>query len=446
MNRADFSTLFHARRALYIFSVALLLMLSACSGEVDRVIEESRSLAQQTANSEDATSAPQPIPINTDKPTLTLPIQENIPILYIDATRSMAGFAGDRNPTNYDIVLDRITTDLSITSVQRFGQSNHSDLLHQEPIGRNVHQTAFYDRLQNPDFALYRAFLSDSLKRTHIYLTDGVLSAERGENPAAVVEALQAWLAQGRALAILAFRSRFEGPAWSEQQKNMIGYVKVDDRPFYFFIFAPSETALDGLLNRLSNQLLREAILLRFSPGAIDCSVRKAPLPVITEMINPPWVMLPPDTFRKMTPGNPGIVAYYTCNIDEAYPLKTVRPNLNVRYRQWTGTTFTDARNELPAGTLFRIDTTATPMGVEAQISAVLTKDPMTRFGFFELAFRYDPGTLKDTVESLSSISDAHPEDFNRTYRFSWIVDQLVRHQLLRQRRPDFFFLTVQYS
>ena len=438
--------LFQAPRTVIALFAALSVAFSACSGEVDRVIDASQSLSREISSRPSSSTASPPTGVANTFPPLYLPPLKGKPILYIDATRSMAGFAGDGTPTNFDLVLDRLTTDLSITRVHRFGKHRDTGLLHEEPLGRNVHQSAFYDRLQNPDFVLYQAFLADSLKRTHIYLTDGVLSAEHGENPAAVVDALKTWLEQGRALAILAFRSRFAGSAWSEQQKNMIGYVEVDDRPFYFFVFAPSESVMDSLLSQLSSRLRGEATLLRFSPDAIGCGVRKAPLPVITEMTTPPWVMLPPDTYRAMTPENPGIVAYYTCDINEAYPLKTVRPDLNVRYRQWMGSTFTAARDELSAGTHFRINSTVTPTGIEAQIVAGLADDPLTRFGFFELALLYDPGVLKAAVESLSTDTDAHPKDFSQTYRFSWIVEQLVRHQFLRQRTPTLFFMTVQYS
>jgi hypothetical protein len=368
-------------------------------------------------------------------------------VLYIDASGSMAGFAGcNAGPTQFDIILDRLTTDLSLTTARRFGQASRGGnaLIDVVRLDQSVHCPTFYNLIQNPDFLLFRQIGADTVPRTHIYLTDGVLSAEGGQNQGATMEVLRQWVSGGGSLAILAFRSRFAGNAWSEQRQEMIGSASVPNRPFYALVFAPSENGIDRILSALSPAVLTEAVVMRFAAERITCSVAQGPIAVTSQAASPLWFMLPPSVQQRMT-NSPEAIAEYRCRIPPQYPVATIVPALEASYRRWSGTAFEPAPS-LPSGTSFAADSLAhAPGGSTARITSTFGFDQLTRFGFYTVALQATPGMLRPDVQALSTDDDSRLENFDKTYRFSWLVDQLARAQILGTRSIHPFFLTIQY-
>jgi hypothetical protein len=320
-----------------------------------------------------------------------------------------------------------------------------SNLYELRNFDHTIHQRSTFWRLNNPDFCLFRDIDQDSTP-LHVYVTDGVQSAADFSIASPSVRILQERVAGGKALAILAFNSRFAGRAWSEQRRAWIGNVDVAGRPFYAFIFAPSEAALEAGLNRLSPQLRGMATELRFPPSPISCRIewkghRQQ------EHTTPPWALLG-QRARRASSNGPADLAEYICDIHTGFPAEAVLPTLEKQYRRWLPgeKRFAAASTTPPNGVVFLADSVTTgPSGSRLLIRALMPDDPQTRFGFFEMRIRGRPGLLKFDVRNLSTDSDGSIDDFERTYRFDWLVEHLVRDRFDRHVTPLPAFLTVQY-
>jgi hypothetical protein len=422
-------------RALKALLAACTITLTGCEKELDRVMAASRNLSGALARADSGGSAVQA--------TAPAPAGDETR-LYVDASRSMAGFVGCRaTATEFDQVLDRMANDLGITSVRLFGQpAGAGTLVEERPLDHSVHCPDAFRRLQNPDYELYTLMEGDSAARVNVYFSDGVQSATRAATPSPSVRALQGWLAKGRALAILAFRGRFAGDAWSEQRGGWMGPVEVPDRPFYVFVLAYSETDVDETLAKLSPSLQPEATL-RFPSAPFSCDIRRK-VAAQAETTSPPWALVPPTVHRQMAE-NPAHVADYACTIRQGYPLRVVEAALSTSYRRWDGQDF-GGESALPETAAFTLGKAAPgAAGSVTPLHGTVPRDqPGTLFGFYHLRFSPRPGALRPELESLSTESDADHAQFNRTYRFSWLVEHLVRSQFARGPRPASLFLTIQ--
>lgn len=423
-----------ALKALLVAS-ACTITLAGCEQELDRVMAASRKLSGDLAQADSGGSA---------RPATAPAPKGDETRLYVDASRSMAGFVGcSATATEFDQVLDRMANDLGITSVRLFGESaGGAPLVEERSLDRSVHCPDAFRRLQNPDYELYTLMEGDSAARVNVYFSDGVQSATSAATPSPSVRALQAWLAKGRALAILAFRGRFAGDAWSEQRGAWMGPVDVPDRPFYVFVLAPSEKDVDETLAKLSPSLQPEATL-RFPSAPFSCGVRRR-VAAQAETTSPPWALVPPSVHRQMAE-NPVHVSDYACTIRAGYPLRAVEAALSASYRRWDGQGFGD-EGALPEPAAFTLGKPAPgATGSVTPLHGTVPRDqPGTLFGFYHLRLTPRPGALRPELESLSTESDADRGQFNRTYRFSWLVEHLVRSQFARGPRPASLFLTIQ--
>jgi hypothetical protein len=353
-------------------------------------------------------------------------------------------------PTEYDQLLDRITVDLSITSVTRFGGRGGAGaggaLMQPAPLSREMHCPPFYSHVQNPDYALFDAIARDTSGGAHLYVTDGVQSDVSGANVSPSVEKLKDWVEGGRALAVLAFRSRFEGRAWSETRKQWLGQVTAERRPFYAFVFAPTEEGMDRLLAGLSDDVRAQATVLRFRRDGATCRAAVGPVAKISEVPALPWVMLPKSTTDRAA-GAAQLLAHYDCTVRPDFPLATVAAVVDsVRYGRWNGTDFEFPR-EVPSGTALTADKgESTGGGSRVPIRGTIGRDGSTRHGFLSVTLGGRPGALRPAVAELSADSDERPEGYDRTYRIGWVVEQLARAQLARQLTPAPVFFTVTYQ
>jgi hypothetical protein len=362
--------------------------------------------------------------------------------VFIDASRSMRGFAGCSDaPTAFNTTLDHVTSSLSVDSVVQFGERSkgRGDVFNVVPMGQTVRCPAFYDRLQNPDYALFKAALDDSSGATYLYFTDGVQSDWQGSNPGPSLGALEHWLKSGRAFAILAFRSQFSGQAWSEQAQRMIANINAAKRPFYLFVLAQSDSALDATVQKLPASLLTSARTIRFGQDAVNCKIVPGNVPKFRSSPAPPWSLV---EHAKITAGKS--LVSYQCDVRSEYPLAHVRPRVTLGYRTWGGQAFSGATTPIAGAALKVLPSTDSQGRSVTPLEGALPMDGTTRFGFYSVRIDGDPGMPRTWIDSLSVDSDAQPETFDRTYRFSWLVERLARANLA-MRAPAVYGLTIQY-
>jgi hypothetical protein len=359
----------------------------------------------------------------------------------------MAGFVGCRDqPTGFDEVLDRILVDLGISELHRFGSGRGAEeVLTRSPINPAVHCPSFYDRAQNPDAELFRRILADSSAQIHLYLTDGVQSdLTATQSPS--VNALRDWLETGRPLGVLAFRSRFAGRGWSEARKSWVGRWEVRDRPFYLYVFAPTDALLERTLSRLSSDVRGQARVMRFGDGGLRCTGAAAAIPrQASNDQGTPWLMVSATTTDKLVRQLMPMVEV-TCSVREDLPLSGMRFVVDsVRYGRWTGSQF-DYPLEPPQGLSFSDTVSAEPGGFRSSLRVRLAPDPATRFGYFALQLIPGRAELDPAVVGLSTNSDADVSSASRTYRFGWVVEQLLRTQVERSVPHVPFSFTVTYQ
>ena len=421
------------------FRLVLVAAVLGCSGDQQHAIDASRRLAATAKAANPKLPAPPPVAAQSAAAAT--------PVLHVDASESMRGFVNClQRPTQFDRVLDRLTVDLGITSVTSFGAQRSQDRATMDvvPASRELHCPAFYKWHQNPDYQLFDSIAADRGGATHFYLTDGVQSDFVGHNQSPSVERLGRWLAQGHALALLAFRGHFEGRGWSETRQAWIDGVSTEKRPFYLFVLAPTEPALDATLGRLSQSLRDSALVQRFAPGAATCDVALTQVSAVTRDAKIPWVMLTQTATQKAAAA-PLAVADYACRIRPEFPLATLRPRLlGLAYWKWKGTSFdsTEAPNGLSVSA--RPTTTSaagasTPLVVSADVGSG------TLFGFAHAVLGAEPGELRPAVLALSADADAERADQDRTYRIGWLVEQLARAQVERTVAPRSFSFTMSY-
>lgn len=418
--------------------MSLSVAIAGCGdAEVKRAQAASKDLAR-SLGAEDSTQ---------QNVASSLPPGASRVILYIDASRSMAGFGGcGSSPSEFDVALDRLSVDWGITSLTKFGESQYGAPRFDElPFTRGVHCPAFYAERQNPDYKLYAHIAGDSTGAVHAYVTDAVQSDLVAGSQSPSVRSLQEWLQSGKALRIVALRSRFQGPAWSEQRQRWVGTASVDNRPFYIFLFGQTDAQLDQVLSRLSRSVLQQTVVLSFSPDMARCRVVTQPVSRRDELLTPAWILLELPRLPGLA-SNPTGVASYECLLDARAPLESVLPSVNIRYRRWDGQGFARSA-ELPAGTRVTADSVVVNVSSSRAIVALQApRDHSTRFGFYELQLSGAPGDLKPQVSALSTDDDTTLDTFDRTYRFSWLIEQLVRSQLHGTIPPRHFFTTIMFN
>ncbi len=222
--------------------------------------------------------------------------------LYVDATQSMAGYTGPPTATTeFDNILDLLAVDLQVTEVTLFGVPSvpEQHLYDVVNAGPALHQAGTYNRLNNPDYCLFQAIPPDPTP-LHVYVTDGVQSAQNFAVPSPTVRALLHWLEEGHALTILAFRSRFSGQGWSESLKSWIAPVFAERRPFYAFLLGRDQDVIDDALERFSPALVERATVLRFTGLQVESTVVTC---WISDSTAGPWLGISTDTSAGISCG-----------------------------------------------------------------------------------------------------------------------------------------------
>lgn len=416
--------------------LAIASIAGCGKGEDRQVRDASRLLTESLAFTATSSANPAPSPEGQDEF-----------ILYVDGSQSMAGYVGCQvDPTSFDEVMDRISVDLGITQLHRFGTGRGSrEVLTPSPINVSVHCPEFYDRAQNPDAELFQLVLADTTSRVHLYLTDGVQSdLTATQSPS--VNVLRQFLLEGRPLAILAFRSRFSGRGWSEARQSWAGRWEVENRPFYMYIFAPTEALLDRTLSRLSAEVRGQAQTMRFGDASLRCTPAPAAIPrqAVSER-GTPWLLISPSITNRLAQ-NPAAIMELACAVRDDSPLASFRLAADsIKYGRWTGSDFAFPVDP-PTGTAFSGDSVAIDNGgFRSYLHARIAADPSTRFGYYALQVVPRAIEMRPDIAGLSTPTDADPESADRTYRFGWVVEQLLRTQVERSLPRSQFSFTATY-
>lgn len=178
--------------------------------------------------------------------------------VYVDGSKSMAGFIRGKAKEGPDYVIGQTTYAASLKDLKamlsarrdrplfhKFGgdSAGQGELL-AEPT-EAINRESFYDRGETPLGPLIRKFCNRSdeqLPAAFIVVTDGVQSTPKDSDFSEVVGAVSNLIKEGMHFEVLAFRSEFNGNAYSElrresHQKESIGWFS-GERGFYWYVFS----------------------------------------------------------------------------------------------------------------------------------------------------------------------------------------------------------------
>ncbi len=359
-------------------------------------------------------------------------VEETEFAIYVDASLSMQGYARcGADESEFSRILGEATAYFRTPQVIRFGQARGRPSADFTPVQatRDIGCPSFYTLSQNPDQELYRRVREEEPGAISVYFTDGVLSDQTGLLPTATTDELMRWLDQGGRLGLAAFRATYQGRLWSEQRGTWVPdgsrdwNETVPDRPFYAFVFARTEEALQETLRELQ-RIGRDNWVggLRFGPWASSCEFDAAS-GVFQRDGELPWVAL---RFRR----NPNELDVGTvrCPLPAYSALESISVEFTSDYLRWVSGSLEGAPTL--AGAQFRTDPSVGSGLLELPLRLSTPEDRGARYGFHLTRIQAATGAPVAWVSDLDTDSDAEPEQANRTFRFRWVVDVLIAREV----------------
>jgi hypothetical protein len=325
---------------------------SASSAEATPSVEaESQSVARTSQSISDA-------PSDDKQPDSPGAAKEKR--LYIDASKSMAGFAGHGG--DFDKFFSEIGYLLGDPVVYKFGSAaktpapKYAELIEPTTLGQAQKSSQFYNLSNNPDDALFSELNHSGKEALSVYITDGVYSAMDAKAGSKVITPLTQWLESGRVLGIFVLSSPFQGSFYSEKlcseskgQKCWLQVANVPRRPFYAFVFSPNEDAFRKLQRELENKFPSMKTLI-FSDDGVTSEGLSLPeddsiydSSKQAEGFN--WQMFTSHLFTEENPAKRSFYLNYVVN--KEYPLGHITPLISAKYYLWD-----NARSEFIDGDL----------------------------------------------------------------------------------------------
>lgn len=406
--------------ALLLLSLGMVAVVVGCSKDRQAAMEASKTALEEhleaaSRGSEGAMSD-----------------EETDFAIYIDASLSMQGYARcGADESEFSRVLGEATAYFRTPEVIRFGQARGRPSADFTPVPatREIGCPAFFTLSQNPDQELYRWVREKEPGVVSIYFTDGVLSDQTGLLPTATTDELMRWLDEGGRLGIAAFRATYQGRLWSEQRGAWVpdGARQWDgtvpDRPFYAFVFARTEEALQETLRELE-RIGRDNWVgaLRFGPWASSCDFDAAS-GVFQRDAELPWVAL-----RSRRNLNDLDVGTVRCPLPANSALESISVEFGTDYLRWVAGSLERAPNL--AGARFEAAPSVSSGVLEIPLSLSTPEDRGARYGFHLTRVQAATGVPVSWVRDLDTDSDAEPEHADRTFRFRWVVDVLLAREV----------------
>jgi hypothetical protein len=450
---------------LWLVVSGLLINTSACDllRPSSKAAKVSRELAESITRS--ATSS-QP-----DKAKSTAAIEEQR--VFIDASQSMAGFAQskEKNSTFHEL-LNSIGDVMPGCLLYKYGldganqPQNISQITERTRFGSEIHGPAFYKKQYNPDDFLINTLAEEDRPALSVLITDGVYSEPEGSTSPPVVEAVQHWLERGRVVGILIFKSAYTGKFYSEKNRGWLPPFSVASRPFYAFVFSPTDQAFRELQGRLHRRFPEMGTIL-FSNDIVDSRLELAKgVKDAYSARQPPdadyyWQMFDAGVFDQK---NPEVVYKIRYLVSPDYPATEFEPNISTDYYRWEKGVFkkVDAKppdgfqcqlvpGSMTADPVEKAKGQASPTPVASTIPSQdftvhLAKDQGSDFSFYHLKLNTAVKSWRQDIIDLSTRDDSLPANASKTYRFYELITALTDVHFktrLAQRTAPELFVTV---
>lgn len=438
--------------ALKSLIISLALVAGACSRKVPQA---SRALAAQITN---GLLAQPPVGDPSASPKSHR--------VYLDASISMKGFVNPAKHSRFDDFVDAIGDAMPGCQLFKYGKRDSrepggsADVTQHVEFGLELHKPDFYDLSFNPDDRLVEHLAGEDELALSVLITDGVYSEPQGATSPPVVDAIQKWFDRGGVLGVLVLRSSFEGQFYSERGRTMLPKLSAHERPFYAFVFSPSERAFRDVQDKLKRQFPDIQTFL-FSEDAVAC------VPDLNERVKgtysyskPPdtpfyWHMFDASLFSR---SNPAPVGYrIRCAIAPEYPASELKFDLAAEYYRWDANGFKRIDNT-PPGFRYELDTDksvaagagngnaqapSTPDGARPDFTVYFPKDAGGDYGFYHLKLSTSPAAVRQEIFDLSTRDDRLPQNAGKTFRLLEFVSALTeahfKSRLAAKASPSIF-------
>ncbi len=471
-------------RAVLIGLLILASLMPACGGG-DEVYEGAVKCAELISSGSDcpptqnqsdgqgrsdgATDSPQATP-----PAGTANEESRV---YIDASESMQGFASAPDNTFVKVV-ESLGYAMPGCRLYKYGASSRRASAPADgelPFAREIRfsqelrKSTFYDLGFNEDDKLINHLAAEKVPARSVLLTDGVYSARDTELQSEVVKAADRWLSQGRFLGILVFTSPFDGRLYSENRRGWTERVNVSARPFYAFVFSPTEKGFRDLIDQLGSEV-KVIATLTFPREAVSCAVSPEDIEGLEKKDAPPRR---PFYLQKYGAGifgknDQAKLAYeFRCTPAADYPMTGFKLEVALDAYSWQQDAFKKNQKApqfdyeyTEPGTTLALPT-ASP-GAEApgaasptptlaarrrsNLKLILSKDNTSNHSLYHVIFNLSGKTLNPIVRALSTQDDSLAGEAGKTYRFYEFISSLTTvHMQGREavRLPPRVFVTI---
>lgn len=479
------------RTQLVVTLIVTLLLNSACSSESDRVYAEAKRCA--TALSSGGGCSKPPVNVNTPLPSPTQSagtLNEPNPNgsseaateesrVYLDATESMQGFTAAKD-TTFTKLVEALSYAMPGSRLYKYGMSSGSNAAaSRENFAREIHfsqelrKSSFYDLDYNEDDALFNYLAAEDQPTRSVLVTDGVYSARQSEFGSEVVKAINKWLEKGRFFGILIFTSPFQGKLYSENRRTWLDGINVGARPFFVFVFSPTEKGFRDLRQKLAADF-KDMQALVFPREAVSCPL----IPIVEQGLEHKDIPPASPYYLHMyneslfgTKSEAELTYDFRCTPVNDYPVAELDVEVTLDSYSWLQQSFQKPEHdpefrfvyddgEKGSGPSSGADTpalvsvptpavTASPTAAAApypRLKLVLQRDLSTPYTLCRINFGMSIKSLRSNIRSLTTEDDSQPGDAEKTYRFFEFISALSTAHLKNKptiRLPPPVFVTL---
>lgn len=399
----------------------------------------------------------------------TEPVEERR--VYIDASLSMKGFVNPEQRTPFNELIEYLGDVMPGCRPYKYGamaRAGGADgvrgaglTVEAVGFGLELRRPEFYGMTFNPDDRLIKRLVEEERPALSVMITDGVYSEPEGATSPPVVEAVQSWVEKGRAFGLFMLKSPFTGRFFYSERAREMRPIQhtIAARPFYAFVFSPTEGAIRELQEKLK-QRFPEMQSYVFADSAMSCA------PALNERLKgtysyarPPkvpyhWHMFDSELFEGQ---NPAPVGYNVkCSVAPDYPVSDLRFDLAAEYYRWAGKGFEKA--DVPQGYRFDLrshgEDAVAPGGPVKRADGpppdfvvYFPRDQGGDYGFYHLRLGVSPKALRPEITELSTRDDREAGDAGKTYRFFELMSSLTEAHFksrLAGRTASSIFVTIQ--
>ena len=437
-------------------TVAIVIVLAFCNTacrEKKRVAQGSRSLAAKLSS----------VPDRSPDPTRSDIDEQRV---YLDASISMKGFVNEKKHSPFDDLIEGIGDDLPGCKLYKYGQrgseapKSSAELIELTTFGLELHRPGFYSLSYNPDDRLIGELAKEDRSVLSVLISDGVYSEPKGSTTPPVVEAITSWINRGRVFGILVFKSSFNGPFYSERLRTILPTLSVSSRPFYAFVFSPTERGFRELEGKLRRRFPTIQSIL-FSDESVSCSVDlDEHIKGIYSFAKPPsvpyyWQMFDVGLFAQKTPAEVGYHLRYI--LSPEYPATEFKADVTPEFYRWDKGDFKKVEGA-PSGFSIDVNPKKTNTGEKAPEEAAkqnkeasplpdfvvyYPKDSSSDYGFYRLRVNSSPKSLRQDIQDLSTRDDGVRENANKTFRIFELITALTdvhfKTRLAQRTSPEIF-------